>query len=652
MSEQPAALPDEPSRPVFAGWGRWPRRVVENCLVTLVQGLPLFRREMLVQSSRIRTYAVRSAFAVILFFVALVYAAVATGTPLIGAAVRLPGQGMVILHALVWMLFAFVYVFAPATASGVITLEKERQTLILLYLTKLTPWHIILEKFLSRLLPLLGILLLALPLLVFAYTFGGVSQEMLGTAVWFLVVTAVQVTAVAVLCSTVCRHTTQAFVLTYFVLVLLYWGPALGRIWLLDRQFNNANIWAAFDVSRNTPDPALAGYPGMPVTGTVTVPNALPAIPRQLTLFALLPPLLFAFHYQPAIAGGAFQWEPMLLAGVPSLLSAFCCLVLARLLLFHRAFEEHRFSPLRRLKSLGRRMWLGHHSTVPASSDKPIVLRDIPHNQPITWRESSRGTRNWLPFLLLLEVPTLVLVLWLARTAGGDSLSISAEICVLWAVATLLICIHSSSLINRERNQQTLELLLATPLSSAEIIRQKFNGTRRLMLICAVPLLSCIAFQAWWRSIVYVPQPPSRLGFYWWEYLITASMCVFIYFQLIAWIALWAGLRNKSPTRAMLEALGGVLCLCCVPQVILALPLLALIPPQLFGGFRFLLLLAAQVSPVVMIALAEFTNLRDICNVPLLPTIANTVIYGGILLWARRYVLDRADVLLGRTVHY
>lgn len=656
MSDDFHGVPDEPADSVSRGWMLQLSRLIGAWTVTFRQGLPLFRREMLVQSYRPRTYVVRVIFAITLFMVALAYTSITTGSSLFASAVRLPGEGRVILDALVAMLFVFIYVFAPATSSGVITLEKERQTLVLLYLTKLTAWHVILEKFLSRLLPTFSILLLAMPLLVFAYAFGGVNLQMLVTSMWFLSITVLQVTAVAVLGSTLCRQTTHAFLTTLALLLLLYFGPALADVWLLDGKYTNTFFTKGIQPTTYVASPTTQV---LGLNSSPTPPAAPLAIPQEVTLLACFPPLLFAIHYQPFMVGGSFAMKNMLLAGYPTLLSAVISLILARCCVFYRAFEDQRTPFRKQLQQVFGRFRMSYVSERRRAATAAAALVNVPDNNPIAWRETFRSSGNWLPFLLLLEIPTLVLIFWLARNSDGTPDSISLVIFVLWIVGVLLICVHSASLMTKERSQQTLDLLLTTPLTSADIIQQKFNGTRRLMLIFAAPLMTVIVFQSWWRTILQVPinnvpvvNGVEEVGFVWWEYLITAGSCVFIYLQLVGWIALWAGLRNKSPTRATLDALGGVVFCCVVPQVLLLVPLAMIIPPSLVQGNNMVALISAQLTPVLMIALAEYTNLRDLCDIALLPTITNSVIYGIMLYQARRYVLNRADIFLGRTVHY
>jgi len=65
--------------------------------------------------------------------------------------------------------------FMPAITCSVITAEKERNPFGLLLLTRLSPWTILLEKLLSRLVPMLSFLPPPPPLMGFAYAVGGLG---------------------------------------------------------------------------------------------------------------------------------------------------------------------------------------------------------------------------------------------------------------------------------------------------------------------------------------------------------------------------------------------------------------------------------------------------------------------------------------------
>ncbi|MFN5585347.1 MAG: hypothetical protein ACK5DR_08610 [Planctomyces sp.] len=75
---------------------------------------------------------------------------------------------------------------AVVIVAGVITMEKERKTLGLLFVTRLSPRVIVLEKPGSRLLPMLTLLLITFPMLAFAYSLGGLDRLWLLATFWLL----------------------------------------------------------------------------------------------------------------------------------------------------------------------------------------------------------------------------------------------------------------------------------------------------------------------------------------------------------------------------------------------------------------------------------------------------------------------------------
>ena len=50
-----------------------------------------------------------------------------------------------------------------------------------------------------------------------------------------------------------------------------------------------------------------------------------------------------------------------------------------------------------------------------------------------------------------------------------------------------MICVHASGVITAERSRQSLDALLATPLTGPEILRQKMAGVWRLIGVLCVP---------------------------------------------------------------------------------------------------------------------------------------------------------------------
>src|SRR5262245_15514152 len=159
-------------------------------------GLPLLARELTEQAARKRTYVIRVLYACLLFVAGCLLFADALRAARASPFAAL-GRGKEMFEFLMGLQFAGVYLFMPALTCGVLTQEKERNSLMLLFLTKLGPWTIVLEKLLGRLIPMVCFLLLSLPLLAFAYSLGGISTETLWSGVWMLGVVTIQMGSLA-----------------------------------------------------------------------------------------------------------------------------------------------------------------------------------------------------------------------------------------------------------------------------------------------------------------------------------------------------------------------------------------------------------------------------------------------------------------------
>ncbi|HEY3418245.1 MAG TPA: hypothetical protein VGM23_15315 [Armatimonadota bacterium] len=90
------------------------------------------------------------------------------------AAGRALFTGLVILEAVICLLFA------PALTAGAITLEREHQTLDLLFLSRLSNISILLGKLLSSISFLLMLLLCVLPVMAISFILGGVAPAQVG----------------------------------------------------------------------------------------------------------------------------------------------------------------------------------------------------------------------------------------------------------------------------------------------------------------------------------------------------------------------------------------------------------------------------------------------------------------------------------------
>ncbi len=191
-------------------------------------GMPLLAKELTEQAARKRTYIIRFIYTAVLFSAGLfiIYGRGATG------GVAQLGQGQEMFNQMFRLQLGAILLVLPATCAGAFAGEKERESLSLLLLTTIPRGMIVLQKLLSRVIPMLAFVVLSFPLMATAYSFGGVQTSQLYFSLVFLVLLTVYVGSVAIMCSTYCRTTVEAYVATYLCLLGtgIFLGPALSSL--------------------------------------------------------------------------------------------------------------------------------------------------------------------------------------------------------------------------------------------------------------------------------------------------------------------------------------------------------------------------------------------------------------------------------------
>lgn len=619
-------------------------------------GLPLLMKELHEQSARTRTFVLRFVYAVLLIL--------GVGLANLDALFQVSYQGVSVNSNLglgkqffvktLGIQIAGIYLFLPAIVCGVLTVEKERNTLGLLLITKLNPWTIIIEKFASRILPMLTFLLISLPLMSFMYSLGGLEPITLFLGIWFLLLSVLQIASLAVLASSFFSGTVGAFLGTYALILILSFGPLF-----LDIAIFNTAIQT---ISRITFGRWLQWMFGDTIS--------LELFFGPLTLWLFVPPALLEFNMQAngnlygmqMGIGGTIRHPYLfaLLCGFPTLVSTGISLALARFFLIRRAFVTTT-NPILSLFKWMDRIFV----TANQRFARGVVLvkesQSLPDQQPVAWRETAKRSLGQFRYLVrvfvTLEVPTLLLVfLFATGPSGYDAQTgpVSALMFALWMIAVVLIAVTASNLISNERSRQTLDVLLTTPLTSRDIILQKLRGVRRLMLVCAVPVVTCIIFQTWWRQTLHeISYPdqfqvigrPSKPKYEWIEYLVTTLAGVIILFHLVMWLAFWIGMKMKSPSKAIITSLAVLVAWCALPAILTytVMAVYAGDVPIGAGSEQTGVRLWFLTSPAFLVTNAEFVPFHTMTPIPYLPVLLNSLIYGGCC-WLLRYrVLSRAD---------
>jgi len=625
--------------------------------------LPLLMKELQEQSARLRTFVLRVVYAILLFM--LVGMMNANQLFQLNRGISTPssmlGVGRDLFQSILWLQFFGVYLFLPAMVCGVLTVEKERNTLGLLLITKLSPWTIILEKFFSRIVPMLTFILISLPAIGLTYALGGLEARMLIIGLWFLGLSVLQVASLAMIATSFFRGTVGAFLGTYFLIGIVSFGVPLFDTIVTDRAVYRFVV----SLGRNfAPNLFGVGTSYDYMIGEFMLGMFIPPVLLGTNMVAAS--LFDGFRTTTAPSHAGLYWMAFL-TGLPTLFCTICSLALARYFLIRRAFASAS-NPFLRLFKLMDRIF---HSANQRFTGGVMLVNEsqsLPHFQPVAWREASKRSFGQFRYLvrifITLEFPTLFLVLLIA-TGGGSRASsepVSVLMFVLWIISTVFIAATASTLISGERSRQTLDVLLTSPMSSSSIILEKLAGVRRLMFVCSIPLLTCIAFQTWWR-----PQLPHENQNYYdlngnWvkyefdlpEYVVTNIVTQVVLFHCVMWLAFWIGMHRKSPSKAILSALASLLAWCSVPLLVISAcfmwhevnyPVYTGVRGQSYLESQFIWFLS---SPAFLPVFTELSSLRRVSSIPYLPVIWNTLIYGSFWYLLRRAVIKQADRGLSR----
>jgi len=188
---------------------------------------PVFNREAVVMPRRPRSYLSRSLFVLSLFLLLCTGYLVLVGTqPLESTAdhARFGGWMFLLLAPLQLLVLGFQ---ASVTAASSVAQEKDRRTLLLLLMTRISGFEVVVGKLAATLLGVFSMLLAALPLFLAITLFGGVSLRQLGDV---YLVTAVTVIAAATVGTVVGLWREKSFQTIAVTLLLLALWIGLGEV--------------------------------------------------------------------------------------------------------------------------------------------------------------------------------------------------------------------------------------------------------------------------------------------------------------------------------------------------------------------------------------------------------------------------------------
>jgi ABC-type transport system involved in multi-copper enzyme maturation permease subunit len=410
---------------------------------------PVFAYEWLTASRRWQGYALRSLLVLLLLLgLSGVWLGHHDGTGELSVRQLAEiGRGFYAVTTLI--LLGLVGLAAPAAAAGAICLDKDRGNLTLLFSTDLTDAEIVLGKLAARLVPVLGLIACAAPVLALATLLGGVDPAMPTGAILVCLACAVFGCTLALTLSVWGRKTHEVLLATY----------AFGIFWLL-----SAPIWAGLVW--------MLPWWARPAW----LPGSLALVPYNPVFLAL----------SPLSAGGPPGLGPMGLGAQ----ARFCALGLLTSALLAAAATWRIRAVVIRQAGRGEATRRADHPAgarrgplarlarllpSPSLDGNPVLWREWHRRRPSRWSVAVWGLFGVLSggFSLWVIVEALNRALPGAPGIGGviSGVHVSAGL--------LLLSISAVTSLAEERQRGSLDVLLATPLSTRSIVLGKWWGAFR-----------------------------------------------------------------------------------------------------------------------------------------------------------------------------
>ncbi|NGZ75999.1 ABC transporter permease [Saccharibacillus alkalitolerans] len=142
-----------------------------------------------------------------------------------------PSVSRVLFYVLSIAQLVLIAFMTPALTAGVISGEREKQTLNILLTTQQSSSAIVLSKLFSSLAFMVLIVLATLPVYSIVFLYGGISPSQLALVFLFYLFTMLLLGALGIMCSTIFKRTIISVIMTYGMTMFIF--AATGVAYLL-----------------------------------------------------------------------------------------------------------------------------------------------------------------------------------------------------------------------------------------------------------------------------------------------------------------------------------------------------------------------------------------------------------------------------------
>jgi ABC-type transport system involved in multi-copper enzyme maturation permease subunit len=437
----PAIIPDSRRRFGFRSARRRPFVHKLSKESALLIG-PVFTREVTTTPRSWRLYLMRFLYVGALFGLVLTAWLILLGSQNVRTLGDLARFGSAVFALLAPLQLAMAVAFAALLTTAAVAQEKDRKTLDLLLLTRMTNSELVLGKLFASSLSVFVLIVAAVPLLMLLTLLGGVSYGQVGRVVGVTLAAAALAASLGSMIALWREKTFQSIALTALLLVM----------WLIAGE-----VVASGELGTHWADIAVEQW-------------AVTISPLRAILAAIQP--LPAVDGQFALLGGPVNLFILLAVAAAIGLNLWA---IARVRVWNPSQEaqprlteeqaEKLVATAAPVEKTSKEVW-----------DNPILWREI-----CTWAYGKKIIIVRLAYLLIFGVCTAALVSQINSGGSGDRYTAmlpeaAKPLVPLMVLGLILVNALAVTSLTNERDLRALDLLLVTDLSPKEIIFGKVGG--------------------------------------------------------------------------------------------------------------------------------------------------------------------------------
>ncbi|WP_169974222.1 ABC transporter permease [Tautonia rosea] len=427
---------------------------------------PVFAFEWLMTSRRWQAYAMRSLTVLILLAAMTLvwfesYAGRSGGREL---SIRQQAQvGQAFFGTTAMILLGLVGLAAPAATAGSICLDKARGNLTLLFATDLSNTEIVLGKLAARLVPVLGLILCAAPVLAIGTLFGGIDPVGLIGSLLVILAVAIFGCSLALALSIWGRKTHEVLIATYvFGILYLMAAPiSLGLFELVPRNWRWTQMNVFEELLRFNPVfLVLSTIETPPIMRPVTFGTNVQFLGLGLAASAGLMGLSI-WRLRSVVVGqlGKVERGGTRRRSIRSHLTG--------------AIESDRFARVAPGTARVSR-WIRGAWPAPSLDRNPVYWRECQRKRP-----SRLDLISWSIYILFCGGFSLsAIFLMLSGENWGAGMGVFVNV-VQVPLGLLLLSVSAATSLSEERQRGSLDVLLVTPMSTRSIVWGKWCGAFR-----------------------------------------------------------------------------------------------------------------------------------------------------------------------------